>query len=86
MYVWVLETFNRDDEFCEHDSNIVSIYSEEHFEKAMEHYKTLCDRNVIENGEIEECEDKNSYYFSSLLDHYKGFKMNCVDLRKIEVQ
>ena len=91
MYVWVLDTFQRDDEFCEHDSNIVAIYSEEHFEKAMKHFKTLCDRNILDHDEDEECEnsrwkDEEGFHFSSSFEGYNGFKMNYVGLKKMEVQ
>lgn len=86
MHVWVLETSQRDDEYCEHNSNIVAIYSKSNYRKAMKHFTAICDRNKMENCEIEKWKNEQGYHFSASLDHYKGFKMNYVGLKKIEVQ
>ena len=56
-YVWILSTSERDDEFCEHDSNVVTVYSQEHFDEALKHFDKLCNDRVENGYEIESWED-----------------------------
>ena len=82
MYVWILATSERDDEFCEHDSNIVTVYSQEHFDEALKHFEKLC-KDRTENGyEISRYENKLGYYFSAKLEDYNWVKMKNVSLEK----
>ena len=85
MYVWVLRTSERDDEFCDYDSNIVTIYSEEKFQEALKHFEKLCNDRVEKGYEIESWEDKFGYHFSAEFEHYKGLKRKNVGLIKMEV-
>ena len=85
MHVWVLETFTRNDCFCEYDSNIVAVYSKSSFKKAREHFKDLCLENTDDEYEIERWKNENGYHFSSKVNHYKGFEMNYVGLIKKEL-
>lgn len=85
MHVWILTTSERDDEFCEHDSNIVIVYSKEKFNEARKHYKKLCDDRVEKGYEISRWKNESGYHFSAELDGYNGFKMKNVSLIKMEV-
>ena len=90
MYVWVLETFQRDDEYCEHNSNIVAIYSKSNYRKARKHFTELCKRNILydedKKCEISRWKNETGFHFSSELEGYNGFKMNYVSLKNVEVQ
>lgn len=85
MHVWILKTSERDDEFCEHDSNIVTVYSQEHLDDAIKHFEKLCNDRIEKGYEIEIWEDKFGYYFSAELEDYNGFKMKNVSIIKMEV-
>lgn len=91
MHVWVLNTFTRDDEFCEHDSNIVAVYSKGRFKEARKRFSELCNANILDDeDEDEKCKtsrwkDENGYHFSSELEGYNGFKQNYVGLVKKEL-
>lgn len=85
MHVWVLNVFNRDDEYCEYDSEVIAVYSEENFDKAMEHFERLCNFRIEEDDEIEEWENKDGYHFSSESGEYEDYKYSYVGLKKMVV-
>ena len=87
MHVWVLETFQRDDKFCEYNSNIVAIYSKSNYRKARKHFTELCKSNILDNEEngISRWRNEKGFFFSSELHGHNGFTMNYVGLRKMEV-
>lgn len=85
MHVWILTTSERDDEFCDHDSNIVTVYSKEKFNEARKHYTKLCKDRVEKGYEITRCKNKSGYHFSAEKESYNGFKTKCVSLKKVEV-
>ena len=82
MHVWILTTSERDDEFCEHDNNIVTVYSQEHLDEALKHYEKLCNDRTENGYEIEIWEDKFGYHFSAELEDYNWVKMKNVSLEK----
>lgn len=86
MYVWVLEVFNRNDEYCDYNSEVVAVYSEENLDKAMEHFEKLCNFRIDEESEIERWENKDGYHFSSKSkDEDEYIKYSYVGLKKREV-
>ena len=87
MYVWILNIFTRDDEFCESDASVLAAYSEENFEEAWEHFQRLCDANTLEEDGRDDIEWKNDngYHFSSEVETSKGYKYRYVGLKKVDV-
>ena len=86
MYVWVIETQDRDDKYCEHGSEVVAVYSEEHFAKAKDEFDWLCKNRTNEDDEIEEWENGKGYHFSCEQGEYENYKMSYVGLIKMEVE
>lgn len=94
-HVWVLNTFQRDDAYCEHDSNVVAVYSKNKFNEARKDFKKLCDeeiklyKNEYEDkdtkSEIYRSKDENGYHFSIEICGYDGLQMNYVGLKKMEL-
>lgn len=83
MHVWVLETFDREDRYCEYNSQVVAIYSEENFKKAKIAFEKLCDsRN---EGDVDSWENAKGYFFSSEMEDGDYFKASYVSLKKMEV-
>lgn len=89
MHVWVLEVFNRNDEYCDYDSEVVAVYSEENLDKAMEHFEKLCSFRIDdldEDGEINRWENEDGYHFSSESEDEDVYiKYSYVGLKKREV-
>lgn len=85
MYVWVLETFDREDEYCEYNSEVVAIYSEENFGSARNHFKRYCDSRTGKDDIVEEWENDKGYHFRSENREFESYKMSYVGLKKMEV-
>lgn len=85
MYVWVLEVFDRNDEYCDYDSDVIAVCSEESFKKAMKLFEKLCSFRIDEKSEIERWQNKDGYYFSSESGECENYKYSYVSLKKMEV-
>ena len=85
MYVWIIETQDRNDEYCEHDSEIKDVYSEEHFEDAKAYFEFLCENRTDEGDEVEEWKDENGYHFICEQGECEFYRMSYVGLIKKEV-
>ena len=86
MYVWVIKTFDRDDSYCDYDSEVKAVYSEEHFEDAKDEFDFLCENRTDEGDEVEEWENEKGYHFRSENGKCENFRMSYVGLIKMEVQ
>lgn len=85
MYVWIIETQDIDEEYCEHSSEVVAVFSEEHFKDAKEEFDFLCENRTDEGDEIEEWENEKGYHFTCEQGEYETYKMSYVGLIKMEV-
>lgn len=85
MHVWVLETFDRTDEYCEYNSEVVAVYGKESFNKARQHYKRLCDSRIEKGNVIDRWKNKDGYHFTSQPDECEYYKCSYVGLIKKEV-
>ena len=92
MHVWVLETFDREDKWCEYNSEVVAVYSESKFNEAKNHFERLCDMRIDDEDdedkneiEVDKWEDKNGYYFSSESGECESYKFNYVGLKRMEL-
>ena len=83
MYVWVLETFDREDRYCEYNGKVVAIYSEANFKKAKKDFRKLC--NGRNEGDVDSWENEKGYFFSSEKEDGDYFKASYVSLKKMEV-
>lgn len=86
MYVWVIKTFDREDKWCEYDSEVKAVYSEEHFEDAKDEFNWICVRKTDEDDEVEEWENEKGYHFRCENGKYENFRMSYVGLIKMEVK
>lgn len=86
MYVYVLETFDRCDEYCDYDSKIVAVYAKENLKAAKEHWKTLCKSRTSKGNKIEKWQKDGGYFFSSEAGECESYQFNYVGLKKMEVQ
>ena len=85
MHVWVLETFDREDEYCEYDSEVVAVYSKAKFKEARSHFKRLCDARIDKGDEVDRWKNEKGYHFSSKSGECEYFKSSYVGLRRMEV-
>ena len=85
MHVWVLETFDREDEYCEYNSEVVAIYSESKLKEAKNHFERLCNMRIDDEDEVDRWEDKNGYYFSSENGECETYKSSYVGLKRMEL-
>lgn len=60
MYVWVLETFDRNEKYAEYDSEVVAIYSESKFKEAKKRFDILC-LSVLDNYKYDDEEYDDEY-------------------------
>ena len=86
MYVYVLETFDRCDEYCEYDSETVAVYSKERFKEAKEHWKSLCRLREGKGCVVKKWRKDGGCFFSSELGEYENYSFGYVGLRKMEVK
>lgn len=86
MYVYVLETFDREDRYCEYYSETVAVYSKENFKEAKEHWKRLCEGRKNKGDEIEKWRKDGGYFFSSKSGEYESYRFSYVGLKKMEVK
>ena len=86
MYVYVLETFDREDEYCEYNSEVVAVYAEENFKDAKEHWKRLCESRTDEDDETETWRRNGGYFFSSKYGSCESYRFSFVGLKKMKVQ
>ena len=86
MYVYVLETFDREDRYCEYDSEVVAVYSQENFKEAKEHWKTLCERRTDKGDEVEKWRKDGGYFFNCKRGCYETYRFSYVGLKKMKVQ
>ena len=89
MHAWVLEKFTRDDEYCEHNSNIVAIYHQSAYREARKHYTKLCNDNIIYDRRrcnIHRWNYSGKFCFSASYEDHNGFKENRVTLTRKEIK
>lgn len=86
MHVYVLETMDRCDEYCEYNSDIVDVYSEEKFEEAKEHWKELCELRANEGDEINKWRKNGGYFFNCNNGKCEDYRFSYVGLRKMKVR
>ena len=84
-HVWVLETFTREDSWCNYDSEVVAVYSKSNYQKARKHFTELCSDYEDENYDIERWHDEDGYHFTATEENYQGCNFNYVGLKKMEV-
>lgn len=85
MYVWIIETFDREDKWCEYNYNVEAVFSEDHFKEAKGYFDRACKNRTEKGDEIEEWEDNKGYHFTSENGEYESYKMSYVGLIKKEV-
>lgn len=86
MYVYVLETFDRCDRYCEYDSETVAVYSKENFKEAKEHWKRLCENRTDKGDKVEKWRKNGGYFFNSKNGECESYRFSYVGLKKMEVQ
>ena len=86
MHVWVIKTFDREDCYCEYDSDIVAVYSKANFSKARQHFKRVCDGRIDKGDDIERWKNDKGYHFSCNNGGCENYRMSYVGLVKMEVQ
>lgn len=83
MHVWVLNTFTRQDAYCDYDSEVVAVYSKSKFKEARKYFSILC--KGYEGYDIKRWHDENGYHFSATFEDYKGCEFNYVGLKRMEL-
>ena len=78
--IWVLEVFDREDEYCEYDSEIVGVYTEGQIDKALIDFYDLCDSRTQEGDRVELWRRNDDYHFRSECGEYEDYKLSCVSL------
>ena len=85
MHVWVLETFDREDKWCEYDSKTVAVYSKSKFNEARSHFKRLCDSRIDDGDEISRWKSDNGYHFSCNNGSCSNYRFSYVGLKRMEL-
>ena len=85
-YAYVLETFDRDDRYCEYDSNVVAIYSKENFKEAKEHWKKLCKGRTNKGDEVEKWRRDGGYFYNCESESCENYRFSYVGVKKMKVQ
>ena len=86
MHVWIIKTFDREDKWCEYDSDVVAVYSKKSFNEARKHFKRVCDGRTDKGDEIERWKNEKGYHFRCEQGDCENYRMSYVGLIKMEVQ
>lgn len=85
MHVWIIEVFDREDEYCEYDHRIVEVYSSKNFNKARSHFAELCNARIDDGDEVERWQNENGFHFRCEQGDCEYYRMSYVGLIKMEV-
>ena len=85
MHVWIIEVFDRTDEFCEYNSEVVAVYSTKSFQKARKHFTELCQSRIDNGDDVERWKNEKGYHFKSEQGECEYYRSSYVGLIKKEV-
>lgn len=74
MKTWILSKYERDDEQCEHDYEVIGAYAMENMTKAINKFYHMCELLIEPGDEISFVHNEKGFYFST-----SNFDEHCYD-------
>lgn len=87
MKVWILSTFDRDDEACDHEYDVISVYDESNKAQALSSFYEICKKRINKGDKVELDHINNCYFFStSNFDEYSYEYMVRLQLQEVKTK